>query len=52
MCIRDRLWSIPESWYAAGYENIGLLVLSPGAFIILGLVIWIQREFAGVEEDA
>ena len=46
------LWSIPESWYAAGYENIGLLVLSPGAFIILGLVIWIQREFAGVEEDA
>jgi Na+-transporting NADH:ubiquinone oxidoreductase subunit D len=26
--------------------------LSPGAFIILGLVIWIQREFAGVEEDA
>ena len=46
------LWSIPDSWYAAGYENIGLLVLSPGAFIILGLVIWIQREFAGVEEDA
>ena len=45
------LWSIPESWYAAGYENIGLLVLSPGAFIILGLVIWVQREFAGVEED-
>ena len=23
------LWRIPESWYAAGYENIGLLVLSP-----------------------
>ena len=46
------LWRIPDSWYAAGYENIGLLVLSPGAFIILGLVIWIQREFAGVEEDA
>ena len=46
------LWSIPDSWYAAGYENIGLLVLSPGAFIILGLVIWFQREMAGVEEDA
>jgi Na+-transporting NADH:ubiquinone oxidoreductase subunit D len=46
------LWSIPDSWYAAGYENIGLLVLSPGAFIILGLVIWFQREVAGVEEDA
>ena len=45
------LWSIPESWYAAGYENIGLLVLSPGAFIILGLVIWAQREMAGIEEE-
>ena len=46
------LWRIPESWYAAGYENIGLLVLSPGAFIILGLVIWAQREMAGIEEEA
>lgn len=45
------LFSIPESWYAAGYENIGLLVLSPGAFIILGLVIWFQRELIGIEEE-
>jgi Na+-transporting NADH:ubiquinone oxidoreductase subunit D len=34
---------IPESFYAAGYENIGLMVLSPGAFILLGLIIWGQR---------
>ncbi len=46
------LWRIPEAWYAAGYENIGLLVLSPGAFFILGLVIWGQRELFGLEEDA
>ena len=45
------LWRIPEAWYAAGYENIGLLVLSPGAFFILGLVIWGQREWFGLEED-
>ena len=44
------LFSIPEAWYAAGYENIGLLVLSPGAFFILGLVIWTQREIFGIEE--
>ena len=44
------LFSIPEAWYAAGYENIGLLVLSPGAFFILGLVIWTQRELLGIEE--
>ena len=31
---------IPESFYSAGYENVGLFVLSPGAFIILGLLIW------------
>ena len=29
---------IPEAMYAAGYENMGLMVLSPGAFIILGSV--------------
>ncbi len=46
------LWRIPEAWYAAGYENIGLLVLSPGAFFILGLVIWGLRELFGLEEDA
>ncbi len=45
------LWRIPDAWYAGGYENIGLLVLSPGAFFILGLVIWGQRELFGLEED-
>ncbi len=34
---------IPESFYSAGYENMGLMLLAPGAFIILGLLIWIQR---------
>lgn len=34
---------IPQSWYAAGYENMGLMVLAPGAFILLGLLVWAQR---------
>ncbi|HID38714.1 MAG TPA: NADH:ubiquinone reductase (Na(+)-transporting) subunit D [Calditrichaeota bacterium] len=34
---------IPDALYQAGYENMGLMVLSPGAFILLGLLIWIQR---------
>ena len=38
------LFQMPDWLYAAGYENIGLLVLSPGAFFILGFVIWMQRE--------
>ncbi len=33
----------PESFYAAGYENMGLMVLAPGAFILLGLLVWVQR---------
>ncbi len=43
---------IPEAWYTAGYENVGLMVLSPGAFIILGLIIWVQRLITKTEEEA
>ena len=35
---------IPDSFYAAGYENMGLMVLAPGAFILLGLLVWAQRS--------
>ncbi len=42
---------IPDSFYAAGYENMGLMVLSPGAFIILGLIVWVQRIAAKIEEE-
>ncbi len=42
---------IPESFYQAGYENMGLMVLSPGAFIILGLIVWAQRIIGKVEEE-
>ncbi len=34
---------IPDALYQAGYENMGLMVLSPGAFILLGLLVWVQR---------
>lgn len=42
---------IPESFYAAGYENMGLMVLSPGAFTLLGLIIWGQRMISKKFED-
>ena len=42
---------IPDSFYAAGYQNMGLMVLSPGAFIILGLIVWAQRLIANIEEE-
>ena len=34
---------IPEAFYAAGYENMGLMVLAPGAFIVIGLFVWLQH---------
>ena len=42
---------IPDSFYASGYENMGLMVLSPGAFIILGLIVWAQRLIGNIEEE-
>jgi Na+-transporting NADH:ubiquinone oxidoreductase subunit D len=42
---------IPQSFYDAGYENLGLMVLSPGAFIILGLIVWVQRILWKIEEE-
>ena len=34
---------IPESFYEMGYENNGLMLLSPMALITVGVFIWIQR---------
>ena len=43
---------VPQMFYAAGYQDMGLMVLAPGAFILLGLIIWVQRSiFKFVEED-
>ncbi|MFL2604437.1 MAG: NADH:ubiquinone reductase (Na(+)-transporting) subunit D [Flavobacteriaceae bacterium] len=34
---------IPDMIYEMGYENNGLMLLSPMALITVGLIIWIQR---------
>ena len=38
---------IPQAVYDAGYTNTGLMLLPPGAFILLGLIIWAQRTISG-----
>ena len=38
---------IPDSWYIANgglYENNGLMVLSPMALVVVGIIIWVQRS--------
>jgi len=45
---------IPESWYmeqGGWYVNNGLMVLAPGAFILLGVIIWVQRAISGYAEE-
>ena len=42
---------MPDSFYDAGYQNMGLMLLAPGAFIILGLIVWVQRIVSGIEEE-
>ncbi|RXE71844.1 NADH:ubiquinone reductase (Na(+)-transporting) subunit D [Muribaculaceae bacterium Isolate-002 (NCI)] len=35
---------VPKSFYAAGYEDNGLMILPPMALIIVGCIIWIHRS--------
>ncbi len=34
---------VPQAFYEAGYVNNGLLVLAPGAFITIGLFVWLEH---------
>ena len=34
---------IPRVFYLSGYENMGFMLLAPAAFIIIGLLVWLQR---------
>ena len=35
---------IPQSFYEAGYQNNGLMILPPLALIIIGVIIWINNS--------
>src|SRR3989338_6661078 len=41
---------IPQAMYAHGYANNGMMVLAPGAFFLLGIIVWIQRSISGYAE--
>lgn len=41
---------VPQFVYDAGYVNNGLMVLAPGAFILLGIIVWVQRAISGYQE--
>ena len=33
---------IPAGFYELGYQNMGLMLLAPGAFIMIGLFVWLE----------
>lgn len=35
---------VPQVLYGLGYENMGFMQLAPAAFIIIGLLIWLQKS--------
>ncbi len=43
------LWMYVEN--GGWYMNNGLMLLAPGAFIVLGLLIWAQRAYTGYVEE-
>jgi Na+-transporting NADH:ubiquinone oxidoreductase subunit D len=42
---------IPEFLIEAGYQNMGLMVLAPGAFFIIGLLVWLKNSLPGISHD-
>lgn len=34
----------PQALYKAGYQDMGLMLLAPSAFIIIGLMVWLQKK--------
>jgi Na+-transporting NADH:ubiquinone oxidoreductase subunit D len=36
---------IPQFFYNLGYENMVFMQLAPAAFILIGMLVWLQRTF-------
>ena len=41
---------IPQFVFDAGYQNMGLMVLAPGAFFIIGLLVWLKNSLPGISK--
>ena len=47
----DEFKRVKISMASRGYVDNGLMLLAPGAFIVLGLIIWLQRTKTGYVEE-
>lgn len=42
---------IPSIFYDFGYQDMGLMVLAPGAFFIIGLLVWLKNSVPGISKE-
>lgn len=42
---------IPQFLFDAGYQNMGLMVLAPGAFFIIGMLVWLKNSLSGLSKE-
>ncbi|RAP26621.1 NADH:ubiquinone reductase (Na(+)-transporting) subunit D [Candidatus Marinamargulisbacteria bacterium SCGC AG-333-B06] len=42
---------IPNIVYEWGYVDMGLMLLAPGAFILIGILVWVQNLITGHVEE-
>ncbi|MEH0019475.1 MAG: NADH:ubiquinone reductase (Na(+)-transporting) subunit D [Desulfobacter sp.] len=42
---------VPQFVYDLGFQNMGLMVLAPGAFFIIGLLVWLKNSLPGISHE-
>jgi Na+-transporting NADH:ubiquinone oxidoreductase subunit D len=39
---------VPGFVYELGFQNMGMMVLAPGAFFVIGLLVWLKNSLPGI----
>ena len=42
---------IPQFVYDLGFQDMGLMVLAPGAFFLIGLLVWLKNTLPGISSE-
>ena len=42
---------IPDALYNLGFQDMGLMVLAPGAFFVIGLLVWLKNSLPGISSQ-
>ncbi|MFN2436812.1 MAG: NADH:ubiquinone reductase (Na(+)-transporting) subunit D [Desulfotignum sp.] len=42
---------IPGFVYDMGFQDMGIMVLAPGAFFIIGLLVWLKNSLPGISHE-